>query len=142
MEIIKAFLPLVAFLILWFGVGYYYSRKVEEHRNSIKEDASRPADYLTLVRGVEQVNYIRNYKVIIDSEVVGVIASGETKHFEMSPGTHTIQVKIDWCRSRPCRFESSAGENVELNCGATYNDWRCMFMFVIRPSTYVYVQSA
>ncbi len=142
MNYIIAFLPLILFLAIWFAIGYYYSCKVKEHKNSIKEDPSRPRNCLTLIRGVEQTNYLRAYKVIVDGESLGTILSGETKHFELEPGEHEAQVKIDWCKSKPYKITLGAGDNIELICGATFNDWKCLFMFAVKPSSYVYIKAA
>jgi len=140
MEIIKAFLPLIIFLLVWFGIGIYYGRKVEKHKNSINPDPSRPENSLTLERGVEQTNYLRKYIVIIDNEVAGSISSGEAKHFKISPGSHDIQIKIDWCKTKPILFEISAGQNTYLCCGATYNNWKSLYKHVTNSSGYIYVK--
>jgi len=140
MEIIKAFIPLITFLLIWFGVGAYYGKKVAKHRNSIKPDQSRPENSLTLERGVELTNYLRKYKVIIDNKVVGAISSGETKHIEINPGIHTIQIQIDWCKTKPLSFEITLGQNTYLCCGATYRNWKCLYKHVTNASGYVYVQ--
>jgi len=142
MELIKAFLPLIIFLCVWFGIGIYYGRKVQSHKQSLVEDESRPDNCLTLVRRVDQTNYLRKYKVILDGAEVGEIASGETKHFPISPGKHEVSVKIDWCRSIPHKFSLLEGGNERLLCGATYNNWKCLFMYAIKPSSYVYVRAA
>lgn len=46
------------------------------------------------------VDKIRNYKVFIDNEKVGIISEGEIKEYNVSPGTHTISTKIDWAGSK------------------------------------------
>jgi hypothetical protein len=141
MEIVKAFLPLIIFLLIWFGIGIYYGKKVEKHKSCIKPDLARPENSLTLVRGVEQTNYLRKYIVIIDNEVAGSISSGETKHFEVGAGTHNIQVKIDWCKTKPLTFEITPGQNTYLCCGATYNDWRSLYKQAANPSGYIYIKN-
>jgi len=140
MEIIKAFLPLIIFLLIWFCTGIYYGRKVQKHKNSIKPDLSRPESTLTLERDVEQANYLRKYTVLIDNIVAGYISSGETKHFEVNPGTHNIQVKIDWCKTKPLSFEIAACKNTYLYCGSTYNNWKSLYKHATNPSGYIYVK--
>ena len=142
MEILKAFLPLIIFLLIWVGIGMYYSKKARKHKESIVEDSSTPENCLTLVRGVELTNYLRKYKVILDNSVIGEIASGETKHFNISKGEHELSVKIDWCKSKPLLFSHEEGGNTKILCGASYNDWKCLFMHIIKPSNYVYVRTA
>ena len=140
MELIKAFIPLIIILSLWITIGIYLENKIKKHKDALVEDKSRPTNCLTLTRGIEPTNYLRKYSVIIDGCNIGDIASGETKHFELSKGKHTISVKIDWCKSKLFEFEILENENTELNCGANYNNWKCMFMHAIKPSNWVYVK--
>jgi hypothetical protein len=142
MKYISAFLPLLIFLSLWFGIGIYYARKVEKHKKNIKADSSRPSDHLTLIRGIEQTNYIRKYKVIIDNKSAGYIASGETKHILLNEGSHKIQVKVDWCTSKPFEVFLKKGENIPLVCGASFNNWHCLYKWALSPSSWVYVRKA
>lgn len=140
MELIKAFIPLIIILSLWITIGIYFGNKIKKHKDALVEDKSRPTNCLTLTRGIEPTNYLRKYSVIIDGCNIRDIASGETKHFELSKGKHTISVKIDWCKSKLFEFEILENENTELNCGANYNNWKCMFMHAIKPSNWVYVK--
>lgn len=85
-------------------------------------------------------NLLRRYKVLIDSKSAGHIRDGEVKHFSVASGPHTVSVKVDWCESEPVTVVKAADQNVVIWCGARYNDWRCLFMSVVRPRKYVYVQ--
>lgn len=140
MEIVKAWLPLLFILSLWVCIGTYLSRKTARHRKTVQADPARPEDSLTLVRGTEQTNYLRNYAVIIDGNTVGVIAAGETKHFAPGPGPHTLQLRIDWCKTRPLPFEIVPGKNTCLLCGATYTDWRCIYKHMTDAAGYLYAR--
>ena len=142
MELIKSFLPLIGVLVIWLGSGIYFIAKIKRHKESLVKDSSAPLNCLTLARGVEPTNYFRKYIVFVDNAVVGEIGSGETKHFELPAGNHTISVKIDWCKSKPFEFEISDGKNTRLQCGANYNNWKCMFMHAIKPAHWVYVKVA
>ncbi|MEU6355919.1 hypothetical protein ABZ896_42520 [Streptomyces sp. NPDC047072] len=61
---------------------------------------------------------LRRYKVYVDGEHVGDLRRGETCLRAVSPGTHTVQVKISWCSSRPLSVGVSEGERQELACRA------------------------
>ncbi len=142
MELIKAFIPLIIFISLWITIGMYFGKKMKQHKETLVVDETRPANCLSLTRGLEPTNYLRKYSVIVDGTSIENIASGETKHFELAPGKHTICVKVDWCKSKEFEFEILENENTELNCGATYNNWKCLFMHAIKPSNWVYVKVA
>lgn len=50
---------------------------------------------------------IRKYRILIDGEEAGRIAQGEELEIPVSPGTHTLVAKVDWCSCRPLEFAVS-----------------------------------
>lgn len=66
----------------------------------------------------------RNYKILIDGQNAGALATDETKQFPISPGTHTITARIDWCGSPDLTLSISGDEtkNLEVS-GFTYSKW-------------------
>jgi hypothetical protein len=69
---------------------------------------------LTVTRDSGYADKIRKYEVLIDGKQVGEIANGETKSFDVTPGGHTIQLKIDWARSNQIEFTSSNNEDLRF----------------------------
>jgi len=59
---------------------------------------------------------MRAYKVILDGQEIGEIRNGETKEFETAAGKHSLNLKIDWCRSKILDFEDTGGAPVEFIC--------------------------
>ena len=59
---------------------------------------------LTIQRDSGYADSLRAYKMILDGEEIGMVKSGESKSFPVSPGEHAIQAKIDWCSSSPEQF--------------------------------------
>ncbi len=55
---------------------------------------------IKIQRGSGFADKVRNYKVFINSEEVGIISEGEIKEYNVSPGTHTVSTKIDWAGSK------------------------------------------
>jgi|GEM_PF-3194476 len=140
LDILIAWIPLILVLTIWIGFGIYFEKKIKKHKAELTSDTSRPNSSLTLVRGIEPTNYFRKYIVFIDGKETGKISSGETKHFDLEPGRYSIQIKIDWCESTPINFEIMNEKNTELVCGANYNDWRCTFMWMLKPASWIYVK--
>ena len=62
---------------------------------------------IILQRSNEYANRIRDYQVYVDGAKLGVIANGATKEFEVLPGRHTLQCRIDWCSSPTVEFDMS-----------------------------------
>jgi hypothetical protein len=59
----------------------------------------------------------RRYKVFLDGVEVGRIKRGETLRFPVGEGEHRLQLKIDWCASRPCVFAVGQGGTAAFGCG-------------------------
>ena len=54
----------------------------------------------------------------------------------------TTQVIQEKYRIDNVEFEIIDGKNTKLLCGANYNNWKCMFMYAIKPANWVYVKFA
>jgi len=139
-DIFIAWIPFLLLISFWFISGMYYNKKIENHKSKVVVDNTRPKSCLTLMRGIEATNYLRNYKIFIDDLEYEGIESGETKHIELPPGSHTLLLKIDWCKSKEYEFKITTLENTELTCGASYLGWKCAFMCFIKPSNWLYVK--
>lgn len=61
---------------------------------------------------------LRNYKVVIDGEERGVIRDGGELTFEVTPGEHEIQVRVDWIASTAITVKVPAGDDVSVICRA------------------------
>ena len=113
---------------------------MEKAKRNASEPLEGPPDTLTLVRAIDGTNYLRKFSVLIDRAKGGYIVTGEVKHFHVSPGLHRVAVQIDFCTSYELTFEMLQGVNRRVNCGSTYNDWRCLYMWLLKPRDYVYVR--
>jgi hypothetical protein len=59
---------------------------------------------------------LRSYAVVMDGEPVGKIRSGQRLQLPVTPGSHEIFLKIDWCRSPALHVDAQPGEVIELSC--------------------------
>jgi hypothetical protein len=133
--------PLLLVIGGWWFFAWYFGRKVEKAKANAPEPLDGPPGTLTLVRAIDGTNYLRKFAVLIDDAKVGYIRSGEVRHFPVSPGMHRVAVKIDFCKSRELTVDTHKGKNRRLNCGSTYNDWRCLYMWLLKPRDFVYVRT-
>ena len=113
-------------------------KKLEQN---VVVDSRRPNGQLTLIRKVDATNLARKFKILVDNEVIGRIAAGETTHIELSAGQHAVAVQVDWCKTDPVLVDIDGSRNTALVCGSTHNNWKCMFMFVVDPKNYLYVST-
>lgn len=56
------------------------------------------------------------YAVLVDDVRVGGIRRGERLRFEVPPGEHRLQLRIDWCSSPPVTVLVEPGETVDFVC--------------------------
>lgn len=72
---------------------------------------------IVIRRKEEFANRNRNIDIYVDGARAGSIASGETSMFDLEPGTHKIEAKIDWCGSRALTLEIKDNEvkDIELS---------------------------
>jgi hypothetical protein len=59
---------------------------------------------------------LRRYAVLIDEVQAGRIGRGQTLRFDVSPGLHELQLKIDWCFSTRLTTEVEPGDSVYFAC--------------------------
>ncbi|MDJ0714891.1 MAG: signal peptidase I [Prochloraceae cyanobacterium] len=59
----------------------------------------------------------RSFRVYIDREQVGRIRNGSEERYQVSPGLHTIQIKIDFYRSRSLEVNVLPNQIINLRCG-------------------------
>jgi hypothetical protein len=136
---------LVLVLIAGWCVFWLFGRHVGRKLENAKAIASTPSegrsDTLTLMRAVDPTNFLRKFSVFIDDVKVGYIGAGEAMHYPLSQGVHRVAVKVDFCKSRELTIEKLPEKNLLINCGSTYNDWRCLYAFLIKPRDYIYVRT-
>jgi hypothetical protein len=142
LQLFQAWLPFLLLAAAWLAFGIYVRRRTRDRKTPLVGEISRPNDCITVARRADSTNILRGYEVLVDGKPVGTIAAGAVSHFPVKDGRHTVAIRVDWCKCQDLPVEKRADENVLLWCGATYNDWRCIFMGFLQPKTYVYVRPA
>ncbi|MDX6615431.1 MAG: hypothetical protein QOD60_522 [Solirubrobacterales bacterium] len=61
---------------------------------------------------------MRSYSVWIDAQKVGEIRRRQRRNWEVEPGHHTLQLKIDWCESPALEFDLAAEAEALFVCKA------------------------
>ena len=64
----------------------------------------------------------RAFSVLVDGNVLGKIRSGQSEIYNVPPGTHRVQVKLDWYTSPEVTVTTAAGERVAFVCGPSALD--------------------
>jgi len=72
---------------------------------------------LILTRTSEWNNKTRKFGIYLNNQKIGLIEDGEKIEFEIEPGVHKINGKIDWCKSAKIEFEINENETKEIEIG-------------------------
>jgi hypothetical protein len=94
---------------------------------------------IALRRSSEWMNKARSFKVFIDGNEAGRISNGATEEYAVSPGTHKVICKIDWCSCREMEVTVKEGEKVYLHIrsGMKYY-WHFSIPLLTLVSIYLY----
>jgi hypothetical protein len=76
------------------------------------------ATKIIISRKSEWINKRRDYKIFIDGSELGKLANGTSEEFTVTPGTHKLQCKINWCSSPEVELELKEGETKFLKTGS------------------------
>lgn len=79
----------------------------------------------------------RAYTVLVDGAESGKIKHGESVDVPVSPGTHEVQMKIDWARSPALQVEVADGEQVRLSCAPNANPLTILWYTTIGRDRYI-----
>lgn len=132
----------VLLALAWFGLAIIFGKRIKHQKARFRPDTNRPNGHLTVVRAVDPANYARRFSIVIDGQAVAKIGPGEAVHLQLRDGTYDVRTRVDFCRTRSVKVRIDSSKNTELACGSTYNDWRCMFMWIIKPHDYLYLRMA
>jgi len=64
----------------------------------------------------------RAYRVFIDGQGVGNIKPGDSEVFDVSPGQHELQLRVDWASSEKLRVEVGDSGQAKLVCKPRITD--------------------
>lgn len=84
---------------------------------------------------------LRKYKVFVDDIYLGDIRDGETKEFDVSPGQHTIYLKIDWCRSNKIKFDLNKEEKMVFDCGNATRWYNILLYITFLKNQYLWLET-
>lgn len=86
---------------------------------------------LIVRRPSSTVDMIRRYKILLDGVEIGTIKNNDELRYEIEPGPHVIQAKIDWCGSRAVEFECRSDEQLVTVRNSTNVLSRILILFYI-----------
>jgi len=80
---------------------------------------------------------LRSYNVLLDGAAVGRVRRGQTLMLETEPGTHHVQLTIDWAKSQPVQVELLPDQEVRLRCRPKANALTGLYRATLGASDYI-----
>jgi hypothetical protein len=74
---------------------------------------------LRIVREQDYFAILRALVILIDGKKVGQVGNDSFFKIDLMPGDYIIQVRMDWCKSKPFEFDIMEGQTLTL--GAVLN---------------------
>jgi hypothetical protein len=100
-----------------------------------------PRAWLEIRReGGHRMDRRRAYRVFVDGDLVGRIRQGESRVFEVEPGLRSVQLRVDWCRSRRLAVDAPPGEQVLLACRPNADPRDVMYWTTVGSRNYIALQ--
>jgi hypothetical protein len=96
---------------------------------------------IILTRDRGYADRLRKYTVFIDDLKVGTIANGKVEEYSVDPGEHTIQVKIDWCRTKKLAFVADRDTHL-FNVKSNLRGWKIILavLYVFRSDKWIVLE--
>jgi hypothetical protein len=79
----------------------------------------------------------RPYRVLVDNELVGTVGDQEVQTFSVSPGEHTVWLKLDWTTSNKVQVLVGETEEVGLVCRPGGGDLSTGFDAIFKHRSYM-----
>ena len=95
------------------------------------QPAVQQSTMIQISRKWRWVDFIFDEKVYIDDVKVGAVSNGQSKVFNVTPGAHKLQLKMNFSflRSHPIEFRINNGENLKFNCNFTFGAFATVTSF-------------
>ncbi|MDB6063961.1 MAG: hypothetical protein JWR26_169 [Pedosphaera sp.] len=84
---------------------------------------------------------LRAYKIKVDGVLVGSVRLRDSFTIPISPGRHSLVIRIDWCGSQQIEFEAKPGEHISFECGCSVTGRRSALIHIIfRTHDYLWLR--
>ncbi|MFJ5924966.1 hypothetical protein ACIQF6_20415 [Kitasatospora sp. NPDC092948] len=112
----------------------------EAGRDVMSEQASAPGSVRVSRDATSPRDRLRAYTILVDDAAVAKVRPGKSVSVGLSPGPHTVRVKIDWCRSPELVVTVAAGAEHRLECGPRVAGGGDMSMVTTERDTYLWLR--
>jgi hypothetical protein len=82
----------------------------------------------------------RNYRIVVDGKDAGTVANGAEARISLTPGRHTVQLKIDWCSSPPVEVDVDPVGAYVLEGGSNVSPFLGIFYITFWKNRYLWLR--
>jgi hypothetical protein len=97
---------------------------------------------LAIARGSACCDKGRTYEIIVDGRVAGEVLEGCVRTVAVSPGMHSVQLRIDWCTSEALEVEVARGRTELVSCKPRFNRLLRLFAKTVFYRSYIWAAHA
>lgn len=86
--------------------------------NTLREEKMPDRDNCAIVvrRPSSWKMFLRSVNVYIDGVRAGKLSNGQSVIFDVAAGTHTVDIRLQWIKTKPLEVEVGLGETVTVEC--------------------------
>jgi len=103
---------------------------MESSQSQGREVASDADAIVRITRSSSYADRLRAYQILIDGREAGRVKAGQSVEISVSPGTHSVVAKIDWCGSNTINFDVGAGQPACFECASNLQGPRILLALV------------
>jgi hypothetical protein len=83
-----------------------------------REVASDADAIVRITRSSSYADRLRSYQILIDGREAARVKAGQSLEISVSPGSHSVVAKVDWCGSNTINFDVGAGHTACFECAS------------------------
>lgn len=87
-------------------------------------------------RSSEFSNGLRSIEILLNNNNIGEMKDGESKEFEIAPGSYTLKAKIDWCSSNLINLNIKNDDIIRYNLSGR-NPFLALFYILFGKDHYL-----
>lgn len=102
-----------------------------------------PQATITVTRTRQWANKARGVKLFLNGEAVGKIRDGKSQTFRVKPGLHSLEAKVDWCRTQPLQLRIADGGSALVEVGCNAMGWKLLLVTwyaLVDTKNYLYLR--
>ena len=103
---------------------------MESSQAQEREVASDADAIVRITRSSSYADRLRAYRILIDDREAGRVKAGQSVEISVSPRSHSVVAKVDWCGSNTIKFDVGAGQSACFECASNLQGPRILLALI------------